>query len=84
MKRLTYHSSDGRFGIVGKDAPDMREIDKELYACVWKLKDYEDTGFNPDFLQTLPDCCMDLMDNLRKLPESTIRNQAMRIVKHIA
>ena len=52
MKRLTYQESDGRFGVVGMKAGNE---DKKLYACVCKLKDYENTGLSPDEIEKLND-----------------------------
>lgn len=65
MKRLTYHEKDGSFGVIGMKEENQNE---KLYACVFKLKDYEDLGLSPDEVQQLiyfkedydrqkPECC---------------------------
>ena len=50
MKRLTFHEPDGRFGVAGMNEENQ---DDKMYMCVVKLKDYEDTGLNPDDIRVL-------------------------------
>ena len=52
MKRLTFHRANGSFGVDGMN-DDNRE--NKIYACIAKLKDYEDLGLNPDEVQRLID-----------------------------
>lgn len=53
-KRLTYHDPDGSFGVV--NMTDRNRYEK-LYACVCKLKDYEDSGKTPEECRA-PDLCI--------------------------
>lgn len=50
LKRLTYHEEDGRFGVAGMNAENESE---KVYACICKLKDYEDLGLSPDEVEQL-------------------------------
>ncbi len=45
MIRLTFSEENGKFGVAGMNESNQ---DEKLYACVKKLKDYEDLGLNPD------------------------------------
>lgn len=54
MSRLTQKENDGRWCMRGLPWEDVREgavITKKaaemIYACFYKLKDYEDTGLDP-------------------------------------
>lgn len=58
MGRLTEKEASGRWRVKGISWEKLREgqvITKEasqiLYGCLCKLKDYEDTGMNPDQLE---------------------------------
>ena len=61
MSRLTFKEPDGTYGVIG-----MNEDNEELkiYACVCKLLEYEETGFNPSFLSTVPDILTDIKERL--------------------
>lgn len=48
MRRITYCTPDGRWGI--ENIP-WDEIDHRLYGALMKLKRYEDTGLSPDELK---------------------------------
>lgn len=57
MKRLTQKEKSGNWKVNGlpwKEIQEGETITKEtaqrLYGCLCKLKDYEDTGMNPDQL----------------------------------
>lgn len=60
MIRLTNHDDQGNWSLKGVKWENLYEgavIDKKtyerLYAALWRLKDYEDTGLNPDRLEEL-------------------------------
>ena len=61
MCRLTFKEPDGTFGVVG-----MNDNNESLktYACICKLLDYEETGFNPSFLSTVPNILADIKERL--------------------
>ena len=46
MARLTYKNPDGTFGL--NNGYDMQKVPTELYGAIWKLKDYEETGLDPE------------------------------------
>lgn len=50
MNRITHNKPDGRWGF--KDIS-WNEIDQRVYGALWKLKDYEDTGLNPEEVERL-------------------------------
>lgn len=46
MGRLTYKNQDGTWGL--NNGYDIKKVPKELYGALCKLKDYEETGLEPD------------------------------------
>lgn len=56
MKRITYHSDNGTWGIEGFD---IQRCPRELYGALCKLKDYEDTGMSPDDTRKLDELYLD-------------------------
>lgn len=48
--RLTYHEKNGDFGVAGMNETNQ---DEKIYACICKLKDYEDLAFHPGEIKTL-------------------------------
>ena len=50
MKRITWQTPDGRWGV--ENIP-WDEIDHRLYGALWKLKAYEDTGLSPEEAEKL-------------------------------
>ena len=46
MARLTYKNPEGTFGL--NNGYDMHKVPTELYGAICKLKDYEETGLNPE------------------------------------
>jgi hypothetical protein len=68
MKRLTLNQ-DGEIkvkDIYGK-MHDCKDVPNEFYSCIRKLYDYENTGFNPDFIDTISYILED-MKNLLENP----------------
>lgn len=63
MKRLTFKKENGEFGVVGMNEDNQ---DEKLYACVHKLKHYEDLDLNPDEIEQLIDEMKDNFDKLNK------------------
>ena len=60
MMRLTHHDDQGNWSLKGVEWEKIREgntIDKKmfekLYAALWRLKEYEDTGVGPDDIVNL-------------------------------
>lgn len=40
------------------------EVPTEYLGCMHKLKDYEDTGYKPDFIDTIPYILEDMKERL--------------------
>lgn len=62
MMRLTNHDDQGNWSLKGVKWENLYEgavIDKKtyerLYTALWRLKDYEDTGMDPDRIEELKD-----------------------------
>lgn len=53
MARLTYKNPDGTFGL--NNGYDMHNVPTELYGAIWKLKDYEETGLDPERVEEVND-----------------------------
>ncbi len=45
MGRLTWKKEDGTWGLINAD---IKECPREFYGALCKLKDYEETGLEPD------------------------------------
>ena len=45
---LTYTNPDGEWGLKGYD---IKQVPAELYGAICKLRDYENTGYQPDEIQ---------------------------------
>lgn len=53
MQRLTYKNPDGTFGL--NNGYDMQKVPTELYGAIWKLKNYEETGLDPERVEEIND-----------------------------
>lgn len=53
MARLTYKNPDGTFGL--NNGYDMQKVPTELYGAIWKLKNYEETGLDPERVEEIND-----------------------------
>ena len=62
--RLTFHEENGDFSVAGMDETNR---DEKLYACICKLKDYEDLGFHPSELELILRMYDDLVERQDKL-----------------
>lgn len=71
MNRLTFHKSSGKKGIIGINEQNQHVLTAE---CIDKLVEYEDTGFNPEFLATIPDILMDIKERLNKPSAENIKS----------
>jgi hypothetical protein len=74
MKRLTLNQ-DGEIkvkDIYGK-MHDCKDVPNEFYSCIRKLYDYENTGFNPDFIDTISYILEDMKDLLENHTTENIK-----------
>ena len=53
MARLTYKNPDGTFGL--NNGYDMQKVPTELMGAIWKLKNYEETGLDPERVEEIND-----------------------------
>lgn len=65
MKRLTLNqgSKIKVKDIYGK-MHDCKDVPNEFYGCIRKLYDYENTDYNPDFIDTIPYILQDMAELL--------------------
>ena len=74
MKRLTLNQ-DSKIkvkDIYGK-MHDCKDVPNQFYGCIRKLYDYENTGFNPDFIDTIPNILIDVAELLENPTAENIR-----------
>lgn len=56
MNRLINKSPDGTLSVTdihGREVP-LKDIPHNLLGCIYKLKDYESSGYNPDYVALIP------------------------------
>lgn len=61
---LVRKESNGRFYVEGVD---ISALSPELYSCLWKLKDYEESGMSPSDVETLKNIYDDACKTINKL-----------------
>ena len=74
MKRLTLNQ-DSKIkvkDIYGK-MHDCKDVPNEFYGCIRKLYDYENTGYNPDFIDTISYILEDMKDLLNNPTAENIK-----------
>lgn len=50
MNRLTYTNPNGEWGLTGITEDELKSVGSRIYAALFKLKSYEDTGLEPEQL----------------------------------
>lgn len=83
MKRLTLNQ-DGEIkvkDIYGK-MHDCKDVPNEFYGCIRKLYDYESTGYNPDFIDTIPHILEDMKERLAN-PNATNIKACLHKINYI-
>lgn len=48
MSRLTWTNPNGEWGLTGITEEELKNVGSRIYAALCKLKDYEDTGLEPE------------------------------------
>lgn len=74
MKRLTLNQ-DSKIkveDIYGK-MHDYKDVPIEFYCCIRKLYDFENTGYNPDFIDTISYILEDMKDLLNNPTAENIK-----------
>ena len=65
MKRLTLNQdSEIKVKDVYGKMHDCKDVPNEFYGCIRKLYDYENTGYKPDFIDTIPYILEDMKERL--------------------
>lgn len=67
MGRLTFHNPDGSWGL--NNGHDIKKVPGELYGALCKLKDYEDTGLQPDQIEQMNDLYLEINELQRQIRE---------------
>lgn len=65
MQRLTYKNPDGTFGL--NNGYDMQKVPTELYGAIWKLKDYEETGLDPETLKEIDKLYLEKCEEVNRI-----------------
>lgn len=65
MARLTYKNPDGTFGL--NNGYDMHKVPTELYGAIWKLKDYEETGLDPETLKEIDKLYLEKCEEVNRI-----------------
>lgn len=74
MKRLTLNQdSEIKVRDVYGEMHDCKDVPNEFYGCIRKLYDYENTGFNPDFIDTIPNILIDVAELFENPTAENIR-----------
>lgn len=73
MNRLIHNGFNEQYRIVdvNNNALSIDDIPDNLVGVVHKLEDYENTGYNPDFIDTIPHILQDMAELLEN---STVEN----------
>lgn len=80
MKRLTLNQ-DSKIkvkDIYGK-MHDCKDVPNEFYGCIRKLYDFENTGYNPDFIDTISYILEDMKDLLENPTAENIKTCKSKI-----
>ena len=66
MNRLIHKTSAGEMSLcdINHKIVPLTEVPTRYIGCMHKLKDYEDTGYNPDFIYTIPHILEDMKERL--------------------
>lgn len=64
MERLTWKNPDGTWGLNNMD---IKDVPRELYGAVCKLKDYEETGLMPEQIVEMDELYLKKCQEVAKL-----------------
>lgn len=74
MKRLTLNQdSEIKVKDIYGKMHDCKDVPNEFYGCIRKLYDYENTGYNPDFIDTISYILEDMKDLLENPTAENIK-----------
>lgn len=66
MNRLIHKTAAGEMSLcdINHKIVPLTEVPTEYLGCIHKLADYESTGYNPDFIDTIPHILQDMKEQL--------------------
>ncbi len=75
MNRLIHNGFNEQYRIVdvNNNALSIDDIPNNLVGVVHKLEDYEATGYNPDFIDTIPHILQDMAELLENPTTENIK-----------
>ena len=81
MNRLIHNGFNEQYRIVDVNNNQIRieDIPDNLVGLVHKLNDYEATGYNPDFIDTIPHILMDMAELLENPTAENIKTCKSKI-----
>lgn len=79
MKRLIAKNKNGQWELIGVD---FKDVSPQVYGALCKLKDYEGTGYTPDFIDTIPHILQDIKDRLNN-PSATNVKSCIKMIGYI-
>ncbi len=78
MGRLTWKNPDGTWGLNNMD---IKDVPKELYGAVCKLKDYEETGLMPERMVEMDELYTEKCKEVAKLQKELERTNCIKITE---
>lgn len=81
MNRLIHNGFNEPYRIidVNNNALSLEDVPNNLIGLVHKLKDYEATGYNPDFIDTIPHILKDMAELLENPTAENIKTCKSKI-----
>lgn len=75
MQKLIHNGFNEPYRIIDVNNNQIRieDIPDNLVGVIHKLKDYEATGYNPDFIDTIPHILMDMAELLENPTAENIK-----------
>lgn len=75
MNRLIHKTATGEMSLcdINHKIVPLTEVSTEYIGCMHKLADYESTGYNPDFIDTIPHILMDMAELLENPTAENIK-----------
>lgn len=80
MGRLTWKNPDGTWGLKNMD---IKDVQRELYGVVCKLKDYEETGLMPEQIVEMDELYTEKCKEVAKLQKQMKSLSAMMEEKEL-
>lgn len=69
MSRLTWTNPNGEWGLTGITEDELKNVGSRIYAALCKLRDYENTGLEPEQLYEMDRMYTKKCEELNRLKE---------------